>query len=173
MREGWCCEIAQVDGILNCMNGSLYVAVSVAFSKNGHVTSGVIYNPATSDLYFAEKGSGAFKEGYRSHERLRVSARKDLSEALLGADNSALADSVAGVRVSGCLNLDLAAIASGKLDVLVSQENPIEVFSAGLLLVKEAGGYVYEYNQKDIRTDDEASVLASGNLVAGNPDLVA
>ncbi len=105
------------------------------------------------------------------HERLGVSARKDLSEALLGADNSSLADSVAGVRVSGCLSLDLAAIASGKLDVLVSQENPVEMFSAGLLLVKEAGGYVYEYNQKDIRTDDEASVLASGNLVAGNPEL--
>ncbi len=171
LPAGPCFAIAPLDGSLNFMHGIPYFAVSVAVINNGHVTSGVIYNPATSDLYFAEKGGGAFKEGYRNHERLRVSARKDLSEALLGADNSALADSVAGVRLSGCLSLDLAAVASGKLDVLVSSENPVETYAAGLLLVKEAGGYVYEYNQKDIRTDDEASVLASGSLIAGNPEL--
>ena len=171
LPEGACFAISPLDGMLNFMHGIPYFAVSVAIIENAQVTAGVIYNPATSDLYFAEKGSGAFKEGYRNHERLRVSSRKDLKDALVGAKDTSLAENVAGVRVNGCLSLDMASIAAGRMDVGVYNDNTIGSFAAGLLLVKEAGGYVYETDQKDIRTDNQKAILQSGNLVAGNSEL--
>lgn len=173
LPSGSCFAVAPLDGALNFMHGIPYFAVSVAVIEKGQVTAGVIYNPATADLYFAEKGSGAFKEGYRNHERLRVSARKELKDALIGAVDGSLADSVAGVRFNGSLSLDLAAVAAGKLEGIISRDNPTEAFAAGILLVKEAGGYVYEYDQKDIRTDDQLAVLNSGSLIAGNAELGA
>ena len=160
------------DGLLNFIHGIPYFAISVAVVENGVVTSGVIYNPATSDLYFAEKGQGAFKEGFRSHERLRVSSRKDLPEAVIGL--TSVADGIPAfenVRLHGALSLDLAYVASGRLDAVVSRNNSAASVAAGMLLVKEGGGYVYEINQKDIRSDDLASVLASGNLIAVNANL--
>lgn len=171
LPEAPCFAVSPLDGALNFMHGIPYFAVSVAIVDKGQVTAGVVYNPATADLYFAEKGCGAFREGYRNHERLRVSARKELKDALLGAQDCALADSVAGVRPGGALSLDLAFLAAGKLDGVVSRGNTVGTFAAGILLVKEAGGYVYEYDQKDIRSDEQAAVLNSGSLIAGNAEL--
>ncbi|MBR2033526.1 MAG: inositol monophosphatase, partial [Alphaproteobacteria bacterium] len=171
LPDGPCFAVSPLDGMLNFMHGIPYFAVSVAIIENGLVTAGVIYNPATSDLYFAEKGSGAFKEGYRNHERLRVSSRKDLKDALIGAKDTSLAENVAGVRVNGCLSLDMASIAAGRMDAGIYNDNAVDSFAAGLLLVREAGGYVYEANQKDIRTDNQKAILESGNLVAGNSEL--
>ena len=65
----------------------------------------------------------------------------------------------------------MAMLASGKFDALIAQGAELGSFAAGVLLVKEAGGYVYEYNQKDIRTDDVASILDSGNIIAGNTEI--
>lgn len=160
--------VCPLDGLLNFMHGIPYFAVSVAVVENSVVTAGVIYNPATSDMYFAEKGKGSFKEGYRNHERLRVSSRKDMADALVGAKDSALQYSAAGIRINGCLSLDLAYVASGKLDAVVSTDNTPDTIAAGMLLVKEAGGSVYELNQKDIRSDNLAAVLASGSVIAAN-----
>ena len=160
--------VSPLDGLLNFMHGIPYFAVSLAVVENDVVTAAVIYNPATSDMYFAEKGKGTFKEGYRNHERLRVSSRKEVVDALIGAKDTALQYSAAGIRANGCLSLDLVYVASGKLDAVVSTENTPDMIAAGMLLVKEAGGSVYELNQKDIRSEDLASVLASGNIIAAN-----
>lgn len=163
--------VSVLDGIANFTHGIPYFAVSIAVVENGSVTSGVIYNPATSDLYFAEKGQGAFKEGFRNHERLRVSARKDLNEALIGAGRKLNLPETLACREFGSLSLDLAYAASGRLDGVVAKGASAAVFAAGIFLVAEAGGYAYEFNQKDIRSADMASVLASGNLIAGNPEV--
>ncbi len=171
LPEGPCFAVAPLDGTLNFMHGIPYFAVSVAIIENGNVTAGVIYNPATSDLFFAERGSGAFKEGYRNHERLRVSGRKELKDALLASADASLSTLVTATRNMGALSLDMAMLASGKVDALVSQNNSIETFAAGLLLIKESGGYVYEYDQKDIRTDNQSLILTSGNIVAGNAEI--
>lgn len=163
--------IAPLDGIVNFMHGLPYFAVSAAVVENGVVTAGVIFNPASQELYFAEKGRGAFREGFRSHERLRVSGRKDLSEALVSVNNASVLPEAENRRLQGCLSMDLAMAAAGRFDAVVSSGNSAATIAAGMLLVKESGGYVYELNQKDIRTDDLASVLASGNLIAVNAEL--
>lgn len=171
LPSGNCFAIAPLDGKLNFMHGIPMFTVSVAIIENKQVTAAVIYNPATADLFFAEKGSGAFKEGYRNHERLRVSGRKELKDALVGVSEDIITSKVGGCRNIGVLSLELAMLAAGKLDAIITKNNNIESFAAGLLLVKESGGYVYEYNQKDIRTDNQEAILQSGNLVAGNADI--
>lgn len=161
--------ISALNGEVNFIHGIPYFAVSIAEVVNGAVVSAVIYNPATADMFFAEKGNGAFKEGYRNHERLRVSARKDLAQALIaaGADISV----PAATRNFGAVSLDLANLAAGKVDGLVSNGNDAAEIAAGVLLVREAGGQVFAKSQKDIRDADLGLVLSEGNIVAANAEL--
>lgn len=164
--------ISPLDGVLNFMHGIPYFAVSVAVSENGKLTAAVIFNPATQDMYFAEQGGGAFKEGYRSHERLRVSARKDVSDALIGTLNAAdVPPALENIRIQGSVALDLAYAASGFLDAVIAKDCDAASLAAGILLIKEAGGYVYDPAQKDIRTDNPALAMAGGSLLAVNGEL--
>ena len=176
--KGACYLVNPLDGLVNFAHGMPHFAISVALYENNKITGAVVYNPALDSLYFAEKGKGAFKEGYRNHERLRVSARKELSDALIGTlvayDKSSdeydhlqkkIIAACDNVRVSGSCALDLAYVASGKLDAHISLKNNLADYAAGLLLVKEAGGYVYDINQKDIRSENIDLVINSGNLI--------
>jgi len=182
--KGGCFLVNPIDGLVNFAHGIPHFAISVAIYENAKIVCGVIYNPALDSLYFAEKGKGAFKEGYRNHERLRVSARKELSEAIIGTlvnyDKSVveydkiqnrIVSACDNIRVSGSCALDLAFVASGKLDAHVSLKNRLADYAAGLLLVKEAGGYIYDINQKDIRSENIDLVIGSGNLVVTNAEL--
>ena len=121
-------------------------------------------------MFFAEKGNGAFKEGYRNHERLRVSARKDIAMALIAADSS-YSSSVAATRNFGSISMDLANLASGKVDGVISFDNDAADIAAGILLVKEAGGQVLAKGQKDIRDADIGKAIAEGNIIAANSEL--
>lgn len=172
--------ISSLDGVINFAHGIPHFSISVATVENGIVSAAVIYNPATDELYFAEKGNGAYKEGFRNHERLRVSFRKDLPECVFAALDSGkeniavrerLVPAVNALRVFGAASLDLAYVAAGKIDAAVSCGNSLSEIAAGILLVKEAGGSVYELNQKDIRSEDLAAVLRSGNIIACNANL--
>lgn len=182
--KGTCFVVSPLDGLSNFAHGIAHFAVSVAVCENGVITSAVVYNPANDELFFAEKGKGAYKEGFRNHERLRVSSRKDLPDALIATLvsykkdikeyfdlNNRLVSATDNIRVFGSVALDLAYVASGKLDAAVSLANQFSGFAAGLLLVKEAGGYIYDVNQKDIRTENLSEVMDSGNLIAVNAEL--
>lgn len=162
--------ISALDGEINFMHGIPYFCVSIAEVVDGNITAAVVYNPATSDMFFAEKGNGSFKEGYRNHERLRVSARKELGMAVVSGPDS-LSKSVAAVRNFGCIGLDLANLAAGKFDGLVSLGNDAADIAAGILLVREAGGQVLAPEQKDIRDAEIGLVLAGGNVIAANGEL--
>lgn len=176
--------ISPLDGVINFAHGIPHFSTSVAISENGAVTAAVVYNPATDELYFAEKGNGAYKEGFRNHERLRVSNRKELSESTFStlinyeeniAEYNAIRDKIvpqiSALRVFGAASLDLAYVATGKLDATVSLGNQLSDIAAGILLVKEAGGSVFELYQKDIRSEDLSAVLMSGNIIAGNTEI--
>lgn len=185
LPEGWSFIVSPLNGLTNFVRGIPYFSVSVAICENGTVVSSVIYNPVLDELYFAEKGMGAYKEGFRSHERLRVSARKELAEAVAfidsedakeeNADNirlrSRIESNVSATRLWGDSALELAALASGKADIFVGMSLLPSRIAAGMLLVKEAGGYIYELGQKDIRTEDLSAVLNGGNIWAVNANL--
>lgn len=176
--------VSPIDGLSNFAHGVAHFAVSVAVFENDTITAAVVYNPATDEMYFAEKGKGAYKEGFRNHERLRVSARKDVADALISTLvnykkvaseylklHEKIVKAADNVRVLGAVSLDLAYVAAGKLDGTVSLSNKFSEIAAGLLLVKEAGGYILDINQKDNRTEQLNLVLESGNLIATNAEL--
>ena len=179
-----CYIVSPIDGLSNFSRGIPCFAISVAVYENNTITAAIVYNPATDNLYFAEKGKGAYKEGFRNHERLRVSARKDLQDALIATLVSYQKDvkeydslqkkivaATDNLRISGCCSLDLAYVASGKFDGAVSRGNKLADYAAGILLVKEAGGYVFDIEQADKRTENLNLVLNSGNLMAVNNEL--
>lgn len=177
-KEGMFLSVSGIEGLANFAHGNPEFAISCALMNGQTVLAGVVYNPARDELFFAEKGKGAFKEGFRSHERLRVAAKQELDGALIAVKPSAndtefsaklINNALAlchDVRVSGSVALDLAYVAAGKLDAIIAPESSLASISAGILLVKEAGGMALDIAQKDTRTEDLPTVFNSGNLIA-------
>ncbi|MDQ0471774.1 inositol monophosphatase family protein [Labrys wisconsinensis] len=165
-------HIDPLDGTTNFLHGLPFFSTSVALERDGVLVAGVVYNPATEDLFVAERGAGAF----HNDRRIRVSGRRLMAEALvcaavmqIGRGNHAtnLADvgavmaRVAGVRHMGSVALELAYVAAGRFDGLVERWLSSWDIAAGIVLVREAGGFV-----SDPRGGD--TMLASGDVVAGN-----
>lgn len=174
--------IDPLDGTSNFLHGIPYFVISVALQQKGSLVAAVIYNPVINEMYWAEKGGGAFL----NHRRLRVSGRRQLDEALVatGAPFSRhgntdhflhcfqkLVPLISGVRRYGSAALDLAYLAAGRLDGLMEMNLAPWDMAAGALLVQEAGGYVSDFQgQSDILkflTDNQKV----GHLIAGNETL--
>ena len=169
--------ISPIDGITNFAHGISDFAISVAAVEKGVPVMGVVYAPVNDELYFAEKGKGAFKEGFRNHERLRVSARKDFVNAVVAVAHpdakiiDKLTKAIGHIRISGSSALDFAHLAAGKLDCVVSAKAAYNDIAAGLLLVKEAGGSIFDAEQRDARSEDLAKALKAETIIATNFEL--
>ena len=164
-----------LDGTLNFLHGIPHFAISIGVERDGEPFAGVIYNPVTDELYWAEKGQGA----HLNERRLRVSARRKMEEALIGTgapflghgDHArfvrraeAVIAKTAGLRRIGAAALDLAYVASGRLDGFWEEPlNPWDI-CAGIVLVREAGGYVTEIG-------GGAGMMTSGSVLAANDQL--
>ncbi|ABC21877.1 inositol monophosphatase family protein [Rhodospirillum rubrum] len=162
-----------LDGTTNFLHGIPHFAISVALEEKGEIVAGVIYNPILDELYTAEKGNGAFV----NDRRLRVSGRRDLAESLfatgipfqgkggharfLGQLAKVMAKT-SGVRRIGAASLDLAYVAAGRVDGYWEEGLHPWDCAAGILLVKEAGGYV-------TTLDGKPDPLRQGSLLAANP----
>ncbi|MFC0408063.1 inositol monophosphatase family protein [Roseomonas elaeocarpi] len=175
----WRWVVDPLDGTSNFLHGIPQWCVSVGIEKrtgenSAEVMAGVIYNPVNDELFWAEKGMGTFL----NDRRLRVSGRRNLQEALFAtgipfanvpkrAEFSTtlarLMPQVAGIRRFGSAALDLAWLAAGRYDGYWELGLKPWDCAAGIIMVKEAGGYV---------TDPEGGdAWPSGNVVAGNPHL--
>lgn len=182
-QSGMFLILSGIEGLVNFAHGNPEFAISAALMDGQTILAGVVYNPARDELFFAEKGKGAFKEGFRSHERLRVAARQELDGALVAvrptANDAELSAKIVNntlrlchdVRISGATALDLAYVAAGKLDGVIAPATMLASMAAGILLVKEAGGLVLDMEQEDTRTEDLPMVLNSGNLMAASFNL--
>lgn len=164
--------IDPLDGTLNFLHGMPLWSVTVAAERDGEVVAGVIYEPLTDHLFWAEKGVGAFM----NNQRLRVSARGDLNDALLSvgfplrgefhdeADYKLLetvTSKVAGWRRLGATSLNLAYTAAGRFDGCIAKRmNPWDT-AAGLLMIKEAGGRI-------VSLAGDAKPLYADMLLASN-----
>jgi myo-inositol-1(or 4)-monophosphatase len=164
-----------LDGTTNFLHGIPHFAVSIALERDNELIAGVVYNPIVDEMYWAEKGKGAFLNG----RRLRVSGRKELAVALFatgipfaGRRDHALflrqLEKVmavsAGVRRFGSAALDLAYLAAGRYDGFWETGLSPWDMAAGIVLVREAGGFVSDL-------DGGASMLASGDILAANESL--
>ncbi|PKA41663.1 inositol monophosphatase [Rhizobium sullae] len=161
-----------LDGTTNFLHGIPMFAVSIALERNGEIVAGVVFNPAMDELYTAERGGGAFL----NDRRLRVGARRVLSDSVIGCGVPHLGrgnhgkflvelrhvmGEVAGIRRLGSPALDLAYIAAGRFDGFWETGLAPWDMAAGILLIREAGGYATDWN-------GGTDILDTGAIVAGN-----
>ncbi len=146
--------IDPLDGTTNFLHGLGHWAISIAAERAGEVIAGLVYDPIKNEQFWAEKGAGA----YSGSKRLRVSARRDLSSCLIAtgipfkgameknknyaAQLQAIMPQVAGVRRFGAASLDFAYVAAGRYDGYWEGGLFPWDCAAGILLVKEAGGFI-------------------------------
>jgi myo-inositol-1(or 4)-monophosphatase len=164
-----------IDGTTNFLHAIPHFAINIALERDGVVVAAVTYNPATNELFWAEKGKGC----YVNDKRLRVAARKHLDESLLATgipflghgqharflkELHQISQRVAGVRRFGSAALDLAWVAAGRYDGYWERDLKPWDMAAGILMVTEAGGKVTD-------ADGGQDMLASGSIVAGNLDI--
>lgn len=161
-----------LDGTTNYLHGIPHFAISIALEREGELVAGLILNPASQEIFTAEKGKGA----YLNDRRIRVAARTDLADTVIGtgiphsgrpahdlflAELRAVMATAAGVRRLGAASLDLAWTAAGRLDGFWERNLKPWDLAAGIVVLREAGGFVSDAAGKD-------AMLAQGSVVAGN-----
>jgi len=149
--------IDPIDGTTNFLHGIPHFAICVALESKKEIISGLIYDPIKDEMFYAEKNKGA----YLNNQRLRVSNKKLIDECLFSSNHEGVKFSNLNMRCSGCAALDLAYVASGRLDGFFHNKINIWDVAAGALLVKEAGGIVndldkFDQNNIDIRASSGA-----------------
>jgi myo-inositol-1(or 4)-monophosphatase len=162
-----------LDGTTNFLHGIPHFAISIALEREGDLVAGLIFNPANQETVTAERGKGAYLNDRR---RLRVAARTELSASVIGTgiphsgrpehdlfleELRAVMAASAGVRRLGAASLDLAWTAAGRLDGFWERNLRPWDLAAGIVILREAGGYVSDAEGKD-------GILEKGNIVAGN-----
>jgi myo-inositol-1(or 4)-monophosphatase len=166
-------HIDPLDGTTNFLHGLPIFAISIGLEREGQLVAGLVYNPATDDLFIAERGQGA----YLNNTRLRVAARRDLADALITCGIPPL-NRAAGhprfqhelarvmrhagnVRRLGSAALDLCFVAAGRCDAYWERGIKTWDMAAGIVLVREAGGFVTD-------GDGGSEMMSTGTLCCGN-----
>ncbi len=170
-------HVDPLDGTLNFLHGIPHYAISIALEREGELIAGVVYDVARGDIYWAEKGRGAWLDTWR----LRVATRTKLSQAVLATGTpsigqtpdrhvrfwgelAAMTQETSGIRRFGSAALDLAYVAAGRFDGFWERNLSSWDIAAGIVLVREAGGYIEEL--------DGGKLLDTGNILAANPVLM-
>jgi len=164
-----------LDGTTNFLHGMPHWAVSIALEHKGEVVAGVVYDPTKDEMFFAEKGQGA----WMNESRLRVSGRRRMIECVFATglpfagradlpdtlqDLARILPTCAGVRRWGSAALDLTYVAAGRYDGFWERSLNLWDMAAGLVIVREAGGLV-----EPLKKDD--NILEDGEVICAN-DLI-
>ncbi len=142
--------IDPIDGTTNFLHGIPHFAICVAFKSKEEIISGLVFDPIKDEMFFAEKNKGA----YLNNQRLRVSNKSSLDDCLFSSNHEGVKYSNLNMRYSGCAALDLAYVASGRLDGFFHNTINLWDVAAGSLMVEEAGGIVNDLNQFNINNID-------------------
>ncbi len=146
-----------LDGTNNFLHGIPHWAITIAAEENGEITAGIVFDVVRNELFWAAKGTGAFIR----NRKIRVSSRNDLEMSIVtcgspakgrgdherfSKDMAAVLPAVSGMRRMGSAALDMAYVAAGRVDAYWERQiSPWDV-AAGVLIVREAGGFVSEVN---------------------------
>ena len=165
-----------LDGTTNFLHGMPHWAVSIALEHKGEIVSAVVYDPAKDELFFAEKGAGAW---LNNSQRLRVSGRHRMIESVFATgvpwggskylpatlqDLARLMPATAGVRRWGAAALDLAYVAAGRYDGFWERRLNAWDIAAGTIIVREAGGLAEPI-------DPSGDIVADGTIICANEAL--
>jgi len=169
-----------LDGTTNFLHGVPHFSISIAVQEKKpgggtEITQGLVYQPLSDESFWAEKGRGAWLQD----QRLRVSGRRDLADSLIGTGiphfgrgtpeswvkiYAAVAPQVAGIRRFGSAALDLAWVAAGRMDGFWEDGLDLWDSAAGVLLVREAGGFVTDYRGAD-RAFERGEYVAASSMI--------
>lgn len=142
-----------LDGTTNFLHGLPHWAVSIALEHKGQIVAGVIYDPTKDELFFAEKGAGA----WMNETRIRASVRTRIDDSIYATgipfatrpelpatlkDLANLMPACAGVRRFGAAALDLAYVAAGRFDGFWERDLRVWDMAAGIVIAREAGAIV-------------------------------
>ena len=166
--------IDPIDGTTNFIHGIPMFGIVIGKIKNEEITDGIIFNPILDEFYWASKGKGA----WCNNKRLRVSKRNNLIDCIIGTgiphankkyDNylkeiNQLTTNSSGLRRIGAASIDLAYVASGKLDAFWERNLNIWDVCAGILIIKEAGGKISQPDGEDW-TINSKDILASNTNI--------
>jgi myo-inositol-1(or 4)-monophosphatase len=164
-----------LDGTTNFLHGIPLFAISIALVRNGAPFAGLVFNPVSDEMFVAEQGKGAFL----NNRRLRVAGRRELANcvvtcgiphrgrgdlALFRKELALVQAQVAGIRRTGAAALDLAWVAAGRFDGFWERNLSAWDLAAGLVLIREAGGFATDIDGGD-------AILDKGSVVAGNEEI--
>ena len=145
--------IDPIDGTINFLHGIPHFAISIALKSDDEIICGLIFDPIKDEMFYAEKNNGAFF----NNQRIRVSNKNNLDECLFAIGKLKNEPSFT-YRRSGCAALDIAYVASGRLDGYAQSNLNLWDIAAGIVLIKEAGGVI---NDIDLNNIKNIKVLAS------------
>ena len=146
--------IDPIDGTTNFLHGIPHFAICIALQSKKEIVSGLIFDPIKDEMFFAEKDKGAFL----NNQRLRVSKKNSIEDCLFSSNHEGVKFSDLNMRYSGCAALDLAYVASGRLDGFFHNNINLWDIAAGEILVKEAGGIL---NEIDLSMHKNIKIIAS------------
>ena len=167
--------IDPIDGTINFLNGIPQFAISIAFEENNEVICGVIFNPITNEMFLAEKGNGAFL----NNSRIRVSNKKKISDSLIVtggpkyvsnikdkifSEYIIVSKKVSNVRKFGSAALDMGYVASRRFDGYWQRELNYWDIAAGIILIKEAGGFVNFFDVDEINSIKKNIIASNSNI---------
>ena len=169
--------IDPIDGTANFLHGIPHFAISIGLEHKNEIICGIIYDPIKDEMFTAEKGSGA----YLNNQRIRVSSRSKLRDCMIFSGgpsfNSKHKDIIfkeyndmsskidVPIRKLGSASLDMAYVAAGRCDGFYSRELNYWDIAAGIILVKEAGGFVKDFNGNDKFVENETLLAANSNII--------
>ena len=161
-----------LDGTSNFLHGLPHWAISIALEHKGKIVAGVIFDAAKDEVFFAEKGEGA----WLNESRLRVSGRSKMIESLFATgvpfggradlpatlqDLARLMPACAGVRRWGSAALDMAYVAAGRYEGFWERGLNAWDLAAGIVILQEAGGFVEPLAEG-------GNILEDGEVICAN-----
>ena len=168
--------IDPIDGTTNFLNGVPHFSISIAYEENNEIISGIIFDPIKNEMFAAHKGAGA----YLNNTRIRVSNKSDFQsscivtggpksgskakEAILEEYKKISMKTNAHIRKSGSAALDMAYVAAGRYDAYWQREINYWDIAAGIILIKESGGFVENIKQEEFGLK-KVDIIASNSKI--------
>ena len=168
--------IDPIDGTTNFLNGLPHFAISIAYEEKGEILSGIIFDPIKNEMFFAEKGQGA----YLNNIRTRVSNKSDFKNSLLVTGGPRYTSNIKDkvfkeyielakkvrppIRKSGSAALDLAYVAAGRFDGSWQRELNYWDIAAGIIILKESGGFINNL-RGDNYLQDKIDIVATNSKI--------
>ncbi len=168
--------IDPIDGTANFLHGIPHFGISIGLEKNNEIICGIILDPIKDEIFIAEKGNGS----YLNNQRIRVSSRSKLKDCMIftgGPKNTNnnkdisieeykkfSAKVLTPIRKMGSAALDMAYVAAGRCDGFWQRNLNYWDIAAGIILVKEAGGYVTDFKGENKYIKNETILVTNSRI---------